>query len=326
MRAMTTENLPLELYEKHAAALGLDNPVIFDSEKALFAERATPAPSALVFLPKSKALIAMTLAFASKAVVEGGTIVLAGAKHAGIESAKKLYEANVGPVEQKIVGNHSALYIGKNAQFGAGKTLENFLSYSPLIYKDVPIEVAQLPGVFSAGALDAGTKLLLDNMPFHKKRVLDMGCGAGVIGTIYKKLSPQSEVIMADASMLAVEASKRTAAKNDTEVQVLLSDLFSAIKGSFDLVLCNPPFHTGVDTDYSFIERFAKDVRARLTRHGEVYTVANSFLSYESKLSKGIGATEILVDDGKFRVYKSTLAAVEVAPSEYGEDDFSGGR
>ncbi len=323
---MTTENLPGELYEKHAAALELDAPAVFDSEKALFAERAEPAASALVFLPKSKALIAMTLAFASKAVAKGGTIVLAGAKHAGIESAKKIYEANVGPVEQKIVGNHSALYIGKNAGLGADKTLEDFLSYSPLIYKDLSIEVAQLPGVFSAGALDAGTKLLLDTMPLGKKRVLDMGCGAGVIGTIYKKLSPQSEVIMADASILAVEASKRTAAKNGVEAEVLLSDLFSAIKGSFDLILCNPPFHTGIDTDYSFIERFAQSARARLARHGEVYTVANSFLAYESKLSKGIGATEILVDDGKFRVYKSTLAAVEVAPSEYGGDDFSADR
>jgi len=55
----------------------------------------------------------MTLAFASKAVSPNGEIVLVGANDAGIRSANKAYENNIGPIEEKIVGNHSALYIGK---------------------------------------------------------------------------------------------------------------------------------------------------------------------------------------------------------------------
>lgn len=299
------ENLPLELYIKHREALGLQNPVIFDNENALFEKRNGPIESALVFLPKSKALIHMTLALVSGMVKEDGTIVLAGTNDAGIRSANTSYEANIGPVEQKIVGNHSALYVGKNKKLGAGKKVENYLSYSPLIYKDIKIDIANVPGVFSAGVLDAGTKLLLDTIPYDKKKVLDVGCGAGVIGALYKKMTPESNLTMSDSSEIAVLSSQKTLEKNGVVATVTKSDIFSNISGTFDLILCNPPFHTGVSTDYSFIERFAKDTKKHLNPGGEVYVVANSFLPYKETLEKYIGPTEILIDDKKFRVYKS---------------------
>ncbi|MEN9621788.1 MAG: ribosomal small subunit methyltransferase rRNA m2G120 methyltransferase, partial [Candidatus Parcubacteria bacterium] len=264
------------------------------------------AQSAIVFLPKSKALIDMTLAFVSGIVVSGGTIVLAGTKKGGIESAKKWYETNIGPVDQKIVGNHSALYVGKNQKLGADKKLEDFLSYFPVTFKDTTLEIANLPGVFSAREFDAGTKLLLEHIPFNAKTVLDVGCGGGVIGSIYKKLSPSTTVTMADISQLAVRATQETLKKNNLEATVLESNVFSNITGTFDVILCNPPFHTGIETDYTFMERFAEGARKHLGHGGTVYIVANSFLSYQPTLEK-IGPTEIIVDNNKFRVFKTTV-------------------
>ncbi len=305
IKAMSKENLPLELVNKHLEALALPSPVYIESEKDFLNVAAGSAQSAIVFLPKSKALIDMTLAFASNIVVAGGTIVLAGSKKGGIESAKKLYEANIGPVNQKIVGNHSALYVGTNKQLGAGKTLESFISYFPVSYMGIDIQVAHLPGVFSADELDAGSELLLDHVPHTGKNVLDIGCGAGVVGTLYKKLSPKATITMADVSALAVRSTQETVNKNSIEATVIQSDIFSNITGQFDTILCNPPFHTGIETDYSFIERFAKGARAHLAPGGAVYVVANSFLSYKDTLEKYIGPTEIIVDDLKFRVFKS---------------------
>lgn len=300
------ENLPRELVNKHLDSLGLNTPLYIESEKDFIDKGQDSARSAIVFLPKSKALIDMTLAFVSKIVVSDGTIILAGTKKGGIESAKKWYEANIGPVDQKIVGNHSALYVGKNQKLGAYKKLEDFLSYFPITFKDITLEIAQLPGVFSAKELDAGTKLLLEHIPFTARTVLDMGCGAGVIGSLYKKFSPQTSVTMADVNQLAVRATQETLKKNNLEATVLESNVFSNITGSFDVILCNPPFHTGIETDYSFIERFAEGAKKHLNRGGIVYVVANSFLSYTNTLSK-IGLTEIIVENPKFRVFKTVF-------------------
>jgi 16S rRNA (guanine1207-N2)-methyltransferase len=312
IRAMVKENLPSELLNKHLEALTLENPLYIESDNDLFQTLPSPAKSAVVFLPKSKALIDMTLALVSGMVEENGTIVLAGANDAGIRSAKDAYEKNIGPVEQKIVGNHSALYVGKNKRISADKKLSDFLSFSksPYMDEDRPhvdsfLEVANMPGVFSAGELDEGTKLLLEKIPYDKKKVLDVGCGAGIIGSLYKKKNLGAEVTMSDSSILAIQATQETLKKNGLEAKVILSDVFEKIEGRFDLVLCNPPFHKGVSTDYSFIEKFAKGAKAHLNPGGEIYVVANSFLAYEDTLTKHIGPTEILVDNKKFKVFRT---------------------
>ena len=307
---MPKENLPLELINKHRKALGLVNSLVIESENDLFKTSGNGAISAIVFLPKSKQLIDMTLALVSGMVREDGKVVLVGANSAGIGSARKLYETNIGPVEQKIVGNHSALYVGKNKRLGADKKLEDFLSYFPTAYGDIQIEVANLPGVFSAGKLDLGTRLLLDNIPYDKKKVLDVGCGSGIIGTIYKKISPQSDITMSDASKLAILTSRKTLERNKLEAVVIESDVFENIKGDFDLIITNPPFHIGIETDYSFIEKFARGAKRHLAEKGDVYVVANSFLPYKSILEKHIGPTEILSNTKKYRIYRSKTCEI----------------
>ncbi len=304
---MVKENLPLELLNKHLPELGLSNPLYIESEKELFAEAGSPRQSAVVFLPKSKALINMTLALVSGMVAKDGKIVLVGSNDAGIRSAKELYENNVGPVDEKIVGKHSALYVGKNQKLGANKKIEDYISHAPLSYNDLKIKVANVPGVFSAGKLDEGTKLLLDHVPYDKKAVLDIGCGAGIIGAIYKTKNPESDITMTDVSRLAILATQKTIEINGFKAAVIESDVFSKINGTFDLIISNPPFHTGVETDYSFIESFARDAKKHLNPHGEIYIVANSFLPYERMLEKQIGPTIAVADNKKFKVLKSRV-------------------
>ncbi len=304
--ASNEENLPLKLIQRNADELNLKNPLMVEGEAALFAEYPSPVESAVVFLPKSKALINMTLALVSGIVKEDGIIVLAGTNNAGIRSANNAYETQVGPVEKKFVGNHSALYVGKNKKLGAGKKIADFLSFSKLSYKDTDLDVASLPGVFSADGLDEGTRLLLDTIPYEKraKRVLDIACGAGIIGAIYKKKSPESDLTLSDVSPLAVAAAKETLTKNTIDGSVVLSDGFSRISGTFDLMVANPPFHTGVKTDYSFIENFAANARRHLNKSGEIYLVANAFLPYKEKLER-IGPTEMVAETPKFIVWRT---------------------
>lgn len=315
---MPKDNLPLALIERNKDALSLKDPIVLDSEEALFAaiaEGAKEADSAIVLLPKGKSLIAMALAFASKAVKEGGDIVLAGENSAGIRSADRAFEANVGPVREKLVGNHSALYVGANKKLAASKTLQDFLAFEAISFKDgereAALELAHFPGVFNAGKLDPGTRLLLGNIPYGKARVLDVGCGAGAIGSIYKKLSPGSAVSMCDKSRLAVLATRETMKRNGVEAKAFESDVLAGVPAGarFDLILSNPPFHTGIATDYAFVDRLARDARRALAPQGELYVVANSFLPYERTLEAGVGPTTVVKDDGKFKVLRTVARA-----------------
>ena len=76
-------------------------------------------------------------------------------------------------------------------------------------------QVTALPGVFNHGALDDGTKLLLAHIPFDRKNVLDIACGSGIIGTMYKIKNTQATVDFADASVYATLSTTQTLEHNN---------------------------------------------------------------------------------------------------------------
>jgi 16S rRNA G1207 methylase RsmC len=60
--------------------------------------------------------------------------------------------------------------------------------------------------VFSSEQVDEGTRLLAESMVIMNGwRILDMGCGYGVLGIIAAKLAPRGRVVMVDINRLAVK-------------------------------------------------------------------------------------------------------------------------
>ncbi len=274
------------------------------------------ASSIIVFIPKSKALINSTLEMAARWVEQGTPFILVGEKAAGIESAKYAYERYVGVVDEKIVGNHSALYKGTVSVEHNKVDTKKAFTETPITVDGVTVKTAALPGVFNHGALDDGTKLLLSHIPYDGKNVLDMACGSGVIGALYKSKNPEANVDFADASIYATLSATETLRQNNLVGDVFLSDTFETIpKKEYDLIIVNPPFHTGIATDYSFIEKFTRNANNYLARGGEVYTVANKFLKYKPLLEERVGSTETIFEDRRYSVYKTIKRIGQVRPA-----------
>ncbi|HDR1924272.1 TPA: 16S rRNA (guanine(1207)-N(2))-methyltransferase RsmC [Pasteurella multocida] len=166
------------------------------------------------------------------------------------------------------------------------------------------LRIYSLPGVFSANELDVGTDLLLSTLdqPVRGK-VLDLGCGAGVIGAYIKQQYPQVELTMADIHALALASSQRTLAENQLEAEVIASDVFSNVAGKFDLIISNPPFHDGIDTAYRAVSELIMQAKWHLVPGGELRIVANAFLPYPDLLDQHFGSHCVFAKTTKFKVY-----------------------
>ncbi|MDD2492735.1 MAG: methyltransferase, partial [Bacilli bacterium] len=71
-------------------------------------------------------------------------------------------------------------------------------------------------GVFSKDRVDFGTNVLLNNLPDFPRgsRILDVGCGYGIIGIAIAKSCPDVKVDMVDINQRAVELVKKSIEHN----------------------------------------------------------------------------------------------------------------
>ena len=75
-------------------------------------------------------------------------------------------------------------------------------------------------------------------------KVLDLCTGSGCIAIAVRKEVKDKEisVVAADISAGALEVAVQNAKDNAAEIKFIESDLFSNIKGKFNLIVCNPPY------------------------------------------------------------------------------------
>lgn len=103
-------------------------------------------------------------------------------------------------------------------------------------------------GVFSKKSIDYGSKLLLESYlkdDTTSRKVLDVGCGYGFIGTVISIVNG-SYVDMVDVNKRAVHLTKRNIKKYDNfKGSVFLSDAYSEVKDTYDVIITNPPIRVG---------------------------------------------------------------------------------
>lgn len=170
------------------------------------------------------------------------------------------------------------------------------------------LTIKTLPGVFSRDGLDVGSQLLLSTLTPHTKgKVLDVGCGAGVLSAALASHSPKARLTLCDVSAPAVEASRATLAANGLEGEVFASNVFSEVKGRFDMIISNPPFHDGMQTSLDAAQTLIRGAVRHLNSGGELRIVANAFLPYPKILDETFGFHEVIAQTGRFKVYRTVM-------------------
>ncbi|MEP1213867.1 MAG: methyltransferase [Marinobacter sp.] len=271
------------------------------------------ADTIVVFLPKARAELALRLALASWLAAPGARVTLVGEKKEGVAGAVKQLKA-VAPGAVKIdSARHCQVWQAEILPPAEIFDISQWQTWHPVECAGIRFDVAGLPGIFSAGELDAGTAMLLESLadePLKAGPVLDFACGAGVIGTwlqLYQRSlgQPVTQVDGVDVQSQAVICARSTYQRAAALGTIVASDGLDRVDGKYAVVLSNPPFHTGIRTDTSMTEEFLRQVAGHLLPGGELRLVANSFLPYEDLIRRHVGPVKAITTDKRFTVWSA---------------------
>ncbi|MFC6235960.1 class I SAM-dependent methyltransferase, partial [Leucobacter soli] len=175
---------------------------------------------------------------------------------------------------------------------------------------DLPFALAAHGATFGGATLDRGSRMLLRSLseepPAGEPRtVVDVGCGNGVLAVSAALAFPSAQVIATDQSAAAVAATRLTAdaAGVAARIDVIRADGAEAVpEGWAELILLNPPFHSGATVHAGVAHRLIRSCARALAPGGELRLVFNSGLAYRSVVERAIGPARQLDRDRTFTV------------------------
>ncbi|MET7492959.1 methyltransferase [Streptomyces sp900116325] len=267
----------------------------------------------LVRVPKSLALLEDQLHRLAPAVHAGTVVIGTGMVKEIHTSTLKLFERIIGPTRTSLAVKKARLIFC---------TPDPALARTPSPWPhryDLPDGIGAVSGrtvvnhagIFCAERLDIGTRFFLNHLPERsgRDRIVDLGCGNGVVGTSAALANPEATVTFIDESYQAVASAEATFRANlgtDTEADFLVGDGMADVPpGSVDLVLNNPPFHSHLATTDATARTMFHGARTALRQGGELWVVGNRHLGYHTQLRRTFGNCTTVAGDPKFVVLRA---------------------
>ncbi|WP_169303011.1 methyltransferase [Thalassotalea mangrovi] len=258
----------------------------------------------VLYFPKSKHEFQYLLSMLASVLHKQGSVLVVGDNKGGVKSSQKLASDLTQSYQKLDSARHCTLFSLTYQDSLPPFNLVDWIETFAITQHGQALQICHLPGVFSRGELDKGTELLLASLPERMNgKVLDFGCGAGVIGAVIASLYPQCDVDMLDVNAMAVASARLTLDANKLKGNVFASDGLSKVVGKYQHVVSNPPFHQGIKTHYATTETFLSDIRHYLTGNGELSIVANSFLKYAPILKQHFNHCELKDNANGFSIH-----------------------
>ena len=124
--------------------------------------------------------------------------------------------------------------------------------------------------------------------------ILDIGTGSGCIPITLKKLFPEANLTGVDISEKALKIAEENKIINNVSITFLQSDIFSNVKGKYDVIISNPPYIREdeeimdiVKNNEPHLALYAKD--NGLYFYKEILKKANKYLKEKFIISFEIG-------------------------------------
>jgi 16S rRNA (guanine1207-N2)-methyltransferase len=270
-------------------------------------------------LPKGRKLERRWLVEAVTCLKKEGSLYLAGSNQEGIQPAIKdgfelfgnsyLLSYQKGSRVARFIKKHENKPANLSPSWAVEPGIQpgSWHSFQTAIHGR-EYTIHSLPGVFSYEELDEGTAMLLENLQVPAgSRVLDFGCGYGVLGLAASGLGA-GQVDLVDADLLAVASARENIRINKVAgITAFPADgLAWASEDTYDLLITNPPFHSGKQVDFDVTRAFIEEAPRVLKPGGKLVLVANRFLRYNLQLQSSFGNADILAQNNRFHVLSGT--------------------
>jgi len=287
------------------------NHISMETIKQLSSLEALPNYANIILfkIPKSKNLLIEQLIQIQQTLTDD-VIFIAGDKAKNIQnSTLKVFEKYLGTTTTSLAYKKARLVFCKLDAVDTKNTEQQLTQTKTWPLENTNIMVKNHANVFARDKLDIGARAFIEHLPKlniqQAIKVVDLGCGNGVVGLSILKNAPDTHITFIDESYMAVQSAKENVTNNFpnslNNCEFIVNDCLTDFEShSADLILCNPPFHQqNATTDHIAWQMF-KDSYKILKKGGELRIVGNRQLGYHIKLKRIFGNEKLIASNQKF--------------------------
>jgi release factor glutamine methyltransferase len=139
-------------------------------------------------------------------------------------------------------------------------------------------------------------------------RVVDIGTGSGCIAISIERERPDLHVFSLDRSVAALAVARRNRDALGANVQLAASDLLSAMRGTFDVIVSNPPYVPLAEYEELAVEVRIHEPRVALTPGPEGTEIIDRILEESKALLRPFGSLIIEVGYGQEEAMRDLAA------------------
>ena len=247
--------------------------------------------AAVVFVSRFRQLTQSMIAMACS--VTEGPVIVDGDRKSGVESILRACKART-DVCTPIAKAHGKLFM-----FDADDV---FSDWAVSEMREIEDGFFTSPGVFSADSIDPASRLLADALPREcGPDVVDLGGGWGYLSVRVLERDSIEKLYFVEVDNNALECARR----NVRDVRALFqwSDALAwRPPEHVDIVMTNPPFHSGWGNAPQLGRAFIRAAAGMLKPGGELYLVANRHLAYEREMTGSFTNVKEVGGDHRFKI------------------------
>lgn len=269
-------------------------------------------PLVLVLPPRQRDEARALLARAMRATQVGGRIIACISNNEGARSGEADLVRIAGPVTTLTKNKCRVFWSGPLDGPHDAALAEQWLQLDAVR----PIgdgRFVSRPGVFAWDRIDVASELLAEHLSSDLAgRAADLGAGFGYLSVELLERCARIvalDVYEAERRALDLARSNLAAYEKRAAVRYCWHDVTAGLKDSYDVIVCNPPFHTHARTDRPDVgRRFITAASQALRPGGRLWMVANRHLPYERALGAGFDRVRIVTQQHGFKIVEAVKA------------------
>lgn len=265
-----------------------------------------PFGTVLVRMTRSAEELKFVLALAARRLAPGGKVFLFGGNDEGIKSAAKAFAPRFETPETLVTKRHCRVFGAALASTPSDDDIQGFAEAVHVETKTLQLAWTSWPGMFAHGRLDGGSAFLIENLPPLEDgaRVLDYGCGAGVLSLALQRQAEGLAITLFDNDALALEVAAKNVEGSEVVCGTSLKDLGDA---AYDLILSNPPIHIGKQQTYAMLERLILEAPAHLNKGGRLRLVVQGTAPVERMMEAVFTSVTPVKDNRSFVIWDGVV-------------------